>query len=199
MDRRYGTALLASTVVISGLSLLEAPAAFAKEAPSVFDGKVDSSDPDLKLPEGKKLANPKVLDIKRIVGDQEGEEKREDSNSDVTFQIQAEVLFDKDSAKLTTRADSRIEEIAEEIEKQGATEVNVFGFTDDLGSYAHGEKLSKNRANAVHKALQKELESSGITYKIRGYSEDKPIASNSTEEGRKKNRRVEVSFARDDE
>nr|WP_258016196.1 OmpA family protein [Streptomyces sp. AJS327] len=181
------------------MSALGASSAAAKEAPSVFEGKVDTADPDLKLPEGKKLADPKVLDIKRIVGDEQGEEKREDSNADVTFQIQAEVLFGKDSAKLTARADSRIREIAEEIEKQDSNEVNVFGFTDDLGSYAHGKKLSKARANAVHRALRKEVSGGGITYKIRGYSEDKPIASNSTEEGRKKNRRVEVSFPRTEE
>lgn len=53
--------------------------------------------------------------------------------------------------------------------------------------------LSKKRADAVHKVLAKEL-GSDVTYEIRGYGERYPIADNSSEEGRKKNRRVEISF-----
>jgi hypothetical protein len=45
--------------------------------------------------------------------------------------------------------------------------------------------LSKQRADAVQKVLAKDL-GSGITFEIRGYGEQYPIADNSTEEGRKK-------------
>jgi outer membrane protein OmpA-like peptidoglycan-associated protein len=72
--------------------------------------------------------------------------------------------------------------------------VRVFGFTDNLGSSAHGDVLSKQRANAVQGVLATKLPS--VTFEIRGYGEQYPIASNDTEEGRKKNRRVEVSFPR---
>ncbi|NEB04540.1 OmpA family protein [Streptomyces sp. SID13726] len=158
--------------------------------------KVDSNDPDLKLPEGATLAEPKVLDIKQVVEDQSGDERREDTNADVKFALQAEVLFAKDSARLNGEAKSRIAAIAAEIKNQNATQIRVFGFTDDLGSYAHGLTLSRQRANAVQDVLDQELKDSGITYEVRGYSEDYPIASNATEAGRKKNRRVEVSFPR---
>ncbi|NJQ00518.1 OmpA family protein [Streptomyces sp. PLAI1-29] len=144
---------------------------------------------------GAQLADAKVLDIKSVVEDLGGEERREDTNADVTFSLQAEVLFGKDSAKLDSRANARIAEIAEEIKNQDAQRVQVFGFTDNLGSSAHGDVLSKKRANAVHKQLVKDLDS-GVTFDIRGYGEQFPIADNSTEEGRKKNRRVEVSFPR---
>ncbi|MES4891708.1 OmpA family protein [Streptomyces sp. NPDC096012] len=158
--------------------------------------KVDPTDPDLKLPEGATLAEPKVLDIKSVVEDQSGEERREDTNADVTFALQAEVLFGKDSAKLGAAAKARIEVIAEEIRKQNSTQVRVFGFTDDLGSSAHGDVLSRQRANAVQAVLDQDLNDSGITFEVRGYGEQYPIADNSTEAGRKKNRRVEVSFPR---
>jgi outer membrane protein OmpA-like peptidoglycan-associated protein len=81
------------------------------------------------------------------------------------------------------------------IKKQNATKVRVFGFTDNLGSSEHGDVLSKQRAQAVNIVLSKEL-GSGVAFEIRGYGEQCPIADNSTEEGRKKNRRVEVSVPR---
>jgi outer membrane protein OmpA-like peptidoglycan-associated protein len=114
----------------------------------------------------------------------------------VTFALQAEVLFSKDSAKLSAEAKSRIDAIAEEIKKQNATTVRVFGFTDNLGSSAHGDVLSKQRADAVQAVLDSDLNSPNITFEVRGYGEQYPIADNSTEAGRKKNRRVEVTFPR---
>lgn len=157
--------------------------------------QVDPNDPDLKMPDGGTLGPSKVLDIVQVVEDLGGEERREDSNADIKFALQAEVLFGKDSAKLSSAANARIAAIAEEIKKQNATKVRVFGFTDNLGSSAHGDVLSKKRADAVHGVLSKQLGPT-VTYEIRGYGEQYPIASNSNEEGRKKNRRVEVSFPR---
>ncbi|MFF7606727.1 OmpA family protein [Streptomyces parvulus] len=157
---------------------------------------VDPNDPDLKLPDGATLAQAKVLDIKSVVEEQSGDERREDTNTSVTLALQAEVLFGKDSAKLGAESKSRITGIAEEIKTQNATRVRVFGFTDNLGSSAHGDTLSKKRANAVHDVLSATLNDAGITYEVRGYGEQYPIADNSTEAGRKKNRRVEVSFPR---
>lgn len=157
---------------------------------------VDPNDPDLKIPDGATLAQAKVLDIKSVVEEQSGDERREDTNTSVTLALQAEVLFGKDSAKLGAESKSRITGIAEEIKTQNATRVRVFGFTDNLGSSAHGDTLSKKRANAVHDVLSATLNDAGITYEVRGYGEQYPIADNSTEAGRKKNRRVEVSFPR---
>ncbi|MEU9762733.1 OmpA family protein [Streptomyces sp. NPDC047987] len=165
------------------------------EANSVPPVNVDPNDTDLKMPEGGTLAPAKVLDIVQVIEDEGGEERREDSNANVKFALQAEVLFGKDSAKLSSAAHSRIAAIAAEIKKQNATKVRVFGFTDNLGSAAHGDVLSKQRANAVQSVLVKDLGST-VTFDIRGYGEQYPVASNSTEEGRKKNRRVEVSFPR---
>ncbi|MFI1562619.1 OmpA family protein [Streptomyces sp. NPDC020490] len=200
-------------VVVTAASLMVAAnivgavGARADDNPSVPPGtepsasapvKVDPNDPDLKLPEGATLAEPKVLDIKSVVEDESGDERREDTNSDVKFALQAEVLFGKDSAKLSADAKSRIAAIADEIKNQNATKIRVFGFTDNLGSSAHGDVLSRQRANAVQEVLDDELNDPGITFEVRGYGEQYPIADNSTEAGRKKNRRVEVSFPRSD-
>uniref|UniRef100_A0AAU2V327 OmpA family protein n=1 Tax=Streptomyces sp. NBC_00003 TaxID=2903608 RepID=A0AAU2V327_9ACTN len=165
------------------------------EATSDPSMKVDGTSPNLKLPEGGTLAAPKVLDIKSIVEDQGGEERRSDTNTSVTFALQAEVLFAMDSAALSPEAHDRIQGIAAEVKKQKATSVRVFGFTDNLGTHEHGVVLSKERADAVQKALSLSL-GPDVTFEIRGYAEDYPISDNSTEDGRKKNRRVEVSFTR---
>lgn len=196
-----GTATLAVAVVVLAALTLAAPAVHAADDPSEPPGTVttspppdvDANSPGLKLADGATLAPAKVLDIKSVVEDLGGEERREDTNETVTFALQAEVLFPKNSAKLNPEARSRIQTIAEEIKTQSTTTVRVFGFTDNLGSYAHGLTLSKDRADAVHDLLAADL-GPNITFEVRGYSEDYPIADNSTEEGRKKNRRVEVSF-----
>ncbi|UNZ17557.1 OmpA family protein [Streptomyces sp. 891-h] len=159
--------------------------------------KVDAEADGLRLASGAKLAEPKVLDIKFVTEDLGGEQRREDSTAKTKFTLQAEVLFSKNSAELNSGAKARIKTIADEIEKQGSTEVNVFGFTDDLGSYEHGRTLSKKRATAVQAALAQQL-GSDVSFNVRGYSEDYPVADNSTEEGRAKNRRVEVSFPKKD-
>ncbi|AKN71311.1 hypothetical protein QR97_17195 [Streptomyces sp. PBH53] len=196
---------LTSAVLLLVVTLPAAPAVADDPGPGDPPGteptaaapvKVDPTDPDLKLPEGATLAEAKVLDIKSVVEDQSGDERREDTNADVTFALQAEVLFAKDSARISTEAKARIAGIAEEIRKQNATQVRVFGFTDNLGSSTHGDTLSKQRANAVQAVLDQDLNSPSITFDVRGYGEQYPIADNSTEAGRKKNRRVEVTFPR---
>ncbi len=195
---RVSMAALAGAVV---MGIAGGSQAFADDSPypsasAEAPAKIDANDTDLKLPEGATLAPPKVLDIKSVVEDLAGTERREDTNSDIKFALQAEVLFGKDSAKLSSAANGRINAIAAEIKKQDARKVRVFGFTDNLGSSAHGDVLSKQRAEAVHNVLDKALAGTGISYEIRGYGEQYPIADNGTEDGRKKNRRVEVSFAR---
>ena len=195
---RSAATVLAGAIAL-GLSVT--PHALADDNPypsasAAAPVKVDPKAPGLKLPAGATLAPPKVLDIKSVVEDLGGEERREDTNSDVMFALQSEVLFGKDSSKLNDAAKSRLADIAAEIKKQNATTVRVFGFTDNLGSHAHGVVLSKQRANAVQQVLDQQLNNSSIQFQIRGYAEDFPVADNSTEEGRKKNRRVEISFPR---
>ncbi|KQX58889.1 MULTISPECIES: OmpA family protein [unclassified Streptomyces] len=195
--RRLASVLL---VCVALGSLSGPPLAYADDAPGPAGTAspppvIDADAPGLMLPDGATLAPAKVLDIKQIVEEEGGQERRQDTNVDVTFALQAEVLFPKNSAKLSPAAHARIAAIAAEIGKMGSGRVRVFGFTDNLGTYEHGLKLSKERAVAVQQVLARALDP-GTTFDIRGYSEDYPIADNGTEEGRKKNRRVEISFPR---
>ncbi|MFD9795222.1 OmpA family protein [Streptomyces sp. NPDC059070] len=194
-------ALVAAALVTGVFVLGPAPGAVADDPdPTAVPAasppvRVDAGAPGLKLSDGATLAAPRVIDIKSVVEDMGGEERRSDTNADISFALQAEVLFGKDSAALSPEASGRIRAIAEEVKKQRATNVRVFGFTDNLGTHEHGLVLSKQRADAVQGQLAQAVGGS-VTFDIRGYAEDYPIADNSSEDGRRKNRRVEVSFPR---
>ncbi|MFF4317439.1 OmpA family protein [Streptomyces sp. NPDC001568] len=195
-----------STLVIAGAHFIGATSAHADDPkPSVPPGTepsaaapvaIDSASPGLKIPQGGTLAPIKVLDIAEVVEDLGGEQRRQETNQTVMMALQSEVLFPENSAVFNAQAAARIQAIANEINQQKATRVRVFGFTDDQGSYEHGKELSKQRADAVQTELVKTVTNPSVTFDVRGYSEDYPIADNGTEEGRKKNRRVEITFPR---
>ncbi|MGW8883904.1 OmpA family protein [Streptomyces sp. NPDC055749] len=197
---RLAVCALTAVCLTTFVGLYDAPAARADPSPSASPEPppvpVDPHAEVLVLEKGAELAPPVVVDILSVSGDLSGDSGREESNADIKLTFQSEVLFAKDSAELSGSADARIAEVAEEIRENGPRKVMVRGFTDNLGTYAHGKTLSTKRAEAVHKALAAELGTSGINYEVAGKSEDDPIADNSTEEGRKKNRRVEISFGR---
>ena len=143
--------------------------------------ELDPNDPDLKLPDGATLAEPKVLDIKSVVEDQSGDERREDTNTNVTVALQAEVLCGPDSAKISAQARARISVIANEIKTQNATRIRVFGFTDNLGSSAHGDVLSRKRANAVHGILEQEMSLLSRTVAVNATAATKALAAKTYE------------------
>ncbi|KJY19248.1 MULTISPECIES: OmpA family protein [Streptomyces] len=203
---RTVAATAAAGLVIAGGHLIGAGAAYADDVkPSVPPGTepsasapvaIDSNAPGLKIPQGGTLAPVKVLDIAEVVEDLGGEQRRQETNETVMMALQSEVLFPEDSAVFNAQAAARIQAIGNEINQSKATRIRVFGFTDDQGSYEHGKELSKQRADAVHNELAKTVTNPSVVFDVRGYSEDYPIADNGTEEGRKKNRRVEITFPR---
>ncbi|MGX4695515.1 OmpA family protein [Streptomyces sp. JNUCC 63] len=179
----------------------QAAASPSRRALSAARIGIDTHSASLALRGGATLALPRILDlgsvpvaISQVIEDQDGTERRQDTTAEVTFELQAEVLFAKDSARLSGSARSRIAGIARAIDQQRARRVRVFGFTDDLGSSAHGEVLSQQRAAVVQALLAGELRTRAVSFETRGFGERRPVASNATEAGRRKNRRVEISF-----
>ncbi|HET7370957.1 MAG TPA: OmpA family protein [Gammaproteobacteria bacterium] len=101
-----------------------------------------------------------------------------------------DVLFGFDQADLKPSAAPTLNELAEFLRNRPDAQVVVNGYTDSVGSAAYNQRLSKARAEAVAGALEQR----GITsarLMTHGYGESNPIATNATEEGRAKNRRVE--------
>lgn len=115
--------------------------------------------------------------------------------SEVTMLVPDDILFDFDKYDLKDDAKETLEEISETLQNSfNKKELNITinGHTDNIGSKQYNEKLSKQRADEVKKYLESLLQDSNITFKTEGYGDTKPIASNDTEEGQAKNRRVEI-------
>lgn len=104
------------------------------------------------------------------------------------------VFFDTD--KYTLRAESKAElnKLIDFLEDNPSVKIELGGHTDDRGSREHNQRLSEQRAKAVYNYLITEgkIESNRLTFK--GYGQNNPIATNTTEEGRQKNRRTELKI-----
>lgn len=101
-----------------------------------------------------------------------------------------DILFEYDSFELTSDAEEIIDQLAAVI-IENPTRVEIVGHTDNQGEDDYNINLSKMRAMAVGNRLRE----NGITNITEsGMGKSKPIASNSTAEGRKKNRRVEIKM-----
>jgi OOP family OmpA-OmpF porin len=103
------------------------------------------------------------------------------------------VLFDFDKAVLKPEGKEAIKSYREETRSKlsRADKVIITGHTDNKGTAAYNKKLSLRRAQSVRDYLV----SLGVDpgkLEVRGEGLAKPIADNSTEEGRAKNRRVEI-------
>ena len=102
-------------------------------------------------------------------------------------------LFDFDKAELKPEGKEQIKAYREkaQAELSSANKIRITGYTDNTGAPDYNAKLSQQRAEAV----RAHLISIGIDpnkIEATGAGETKPIAENSTKEGRAKNRRVEI-------
>ena len=102
-----------------------------------------------------------------------------------------DVLFDFDSARLRSESRDKLEKIAGLLKsKYPDREIIVEGHTDNIGGKDYNRRLSDERARAVAEYLRGRAGADKLSY--RGFGADRPIAGNSTGEGRQKNRRVEI-------
>ncbi|MER3525378.1 MAG: hypothetical protein C4336_00170 [Armatimonadota bacterium] len=84
-----------------------------------------------------------------------------------------------------------IDQVAQAMKAEPEMKVSIEGHTDNTGDPAANKKLSERRA----KAVQESLVAKGIAaarLSSRGWGQEKPVADNRSEEGKAKNRRVEI-------
>jgi outer membrane protein OmpA-like peptidoglycan-associated protein len=101
------------------------------------------------------------------------------------------ILFGYDSYSLTPASQETIMKFAEVLNEYPDTDITINGHTDNKGTHKYNLNLSKQRAEAVHNYLKMQNVGSD-RMGTNGLSFDAPIADNSTEDGRAKNRRVEI-------
>lgn len=110
----------------------------------------------------------------------------------VTFK--GDVTFDTNSTVVRPGLQSEITRVATVMNQYPNTLVRVEGHTDSTGSNDYNMDLSNRRAAAVKNLLT----SRGVAdsrIDVVGYGENMPVATNETEAGRQKNRRVEIKIA----
>ncbi|WP_407401934.1 OmpA family protein [Sodaliphilus sp.] len=139
---------------------------------------------------GKKMDKQKA-ELERIAGAQV--DTITDANNLTAIKVTFDngILFATGKSALSAAAKNSLSQFATSLINNPQTNVQICGHTDNTGSRAVNERLSKERANAVLTYLN----NSGVPVNrmtSEGYAYDYPVASNNTEAGRAQNRRVEV-------
>lgn len=116
----------------------------------------------------------------------------------VELDLNGSILFDSGSAEV--REDSKIflQKIASILVKYKYCIIEIEGHTDNVPiasvKYENNRELSADRARKVYEYISTQENFIDSNIKIAGYGESKPIASNATEEGRARNRRVVIKI-----
>lgn len=122
------------------------------------------------------------------------ETKLKNNESIVGFKIiLSKIPFETNSYKIQETGIIEINKIYKLLDEYEIIKINIQGHTDNVGKDDDNMRLSYLRAKAINDLLiEKGIDKSRITYE--GYGKSRPIATNETEVGRQKNRRVEIEF-----
>jgi len=104
--------------------------------------------------------------------------------------VDLQINFDSNKDIIKAEYLSEIETVAEFMTQYAGTSVVIEGHTDSQGKATYNLALSEKRAAAVAKILNEKFTIAASRVTARGYGEERPIADNSTAEGRLANRRV---------
>lgn len=160
-------------------------------SPPILDVPITSSSEIL---ENSGLADPEILDLTVISDSIEDNTGRTESNEEISIILSSDVLFKTNSSELSSEAQKILEQVATEINGAGSSTVNIDGYADNTGNDSVNLPLSQDRAEEVESVLKELVTRRGVIFEVEGHGSRDPIASNETEEGRERNRRVSVTF-----
>ncbi len=102
------------------------------------------------------------------------------------------IYFDTAKAEVKPESEAALNEIAKLLQQDPKLKLYVVGHTDNVGALASNMDLSRRRANAVTQDLTTKHGVDAARLSPQGDGPTAPVASNDTEDGREKNRRVEL-------
>jgi len=105
------------------------------------------------------------------------------------------INFSLDSSEIPLKYYGQMEEISKILKYYPQTEARIDAYTDDIGPSDYNLKLSEQRAQKVKSFFIDTFGLNPVKLKVIPHGESDPIADNSTEEGRQKNRRVIITLA----
>lgn len=111
----------------------------------------------------------------------------------ITVTFASGLLYDFDSDVVRPEAQANLRTLAASLDKYPGSDLLIVGHTDQVGSASYNQALSERRASAAANYLVSQgVRRSRVA--TRGMGETDPLASNDTEAGRARNRRVEVAI-----
>lgn len=121
----------------------------------------------------------------------------ESAEASVLEQLQAmsfvDIRFQFGQQGLSQKALRVLEKVAEQLKKNNNISAKIMNYTDSYGDDSFNLELSRQRAKVIHDVLLEQgVNARQLSYE--GLGESSPIASNTTLEGRRKNRRTEIQF-----
>jgi len=141
-----------------------------------------------KLPDGTELNIPQYGVENKLLQFIQDSSKPVDSTTWFDFD---RLLFDTGSATLQPASDEQLRNIAAIMKAYPNVKLKIGGYTDNTGDASANLKLSQSRADNVRAALV-QLGVAPDRLEAQGYGDEHPVADNSTEDGRQKNRRISM-------
>ena len=116
------------------------------------------------------------------------------TDTEVRIVLSDTVTFDTGSDRLNLEGARIIENLGRSLSENDQFSVNIVGHTDNVGDPLRNQDLSERRATSVANIIVSEgIDAANVS--IGGRGDSAPIASNANEEGRRLNRRVEITLA----
>lgn len=133
-----------------------------------------------------------AIDRVAVVVLDDGPLKVTESEREIQVSLGAEILFDTGESTRRPRATVALGELAALIRDHPDLPIEIEGHTDSVGTRANNARLSQERAEAVKRWLAANGSVPESRMTTRGFGPTRPVAPNTTAEGRQQNRRVEV-------
>ncbi len=146
----------------------------------------------VKLPSGIELNVPEFGVEKKLIAFIEDKNRPVDKTTWFTFD---RLDFETGSATLKPTSAEQLKNIAEIMKAYPKAALKIGGYTDNVGNADANLKLSQKRAENTMQELVK-LGVGAKRLEAEGYGEKHPVADNATEEGRQKNRRIDLRVTR---